>query len=101
MFEKRLRTASTHHKTVHASLNVVLKPLDWCVQSKMTLLDPGMHLLAYWLCAVSILEVDESKTVTGAMLEVYRTVNEVELTADDEKSERQGPSIFQRGTANT
>ena len=67
-----------HHRAVHVSLSVVLKPPDWRVQSQMTTLTswyarPGMlrETSSELLCSVRIQEVDEGKAVTGTMLEVH------------------------------
>ena len=84
------RDSIDHHKAVRVSQNIVLEPQGWSVQSRATKLtswDARLGILkeicSELPCAVRNQEVDEGKkTVTSTTLEIYRNVNEVEMTAD-------------------
>ena len=73
------RNSIDHHRAVHVSLNTVLKSHVLARSANMTTpaswhARPGLlkETCSELHCPVSIEEVDEGKTVTGTMLEVYR-----------------------------
>ena len=72
-----------HHRAVQVSQNIDFERPDLRIRQRP---QPGLHVLAYGknlriaLLCVWVEEVDEGKTVNGAMLEVYRHAKKVELT---------------------